>query len=180
MSRIGVAPITIPDGVQVNLNDKTISVKGPKGELSLDIHPKVTVSMEENIIKVKRVNDTKISKGMHGTFQRLVVNMLTGVTEGYKKTLELVGVGYRVQKQGNKLVLALGFSHPIEFEAPDGITLNIEGNNKIFVEGIDKQQVGHVAAKIREFRKPEPYKGKGVRYEGEIVRRKAGKAAKAG
>ena len=179
MSRVGLTPISIPSGVQVTLNDKALIVKGPKGELSLQVNPKINVVIDGETISFKRKDETKKSKSMHGTFKRLVLNMVVGVTDGYKKNLELVGTGYRVQKQGTKLVLALGFSHPVEYQAPSGVSLNIEGNNKIMIEGIDKQAVGQVAAEIRAFRKPEPYKGKGIRYEGEVVRRKAGKAAKA-
>lgn len=180
MSRIGANPINIPSSVQITLADDNISVKGSKGQLSQSIHPMVKVKHEDGQITVERKNDTKFARSLHGTFQRLIKNMVIGVDEGYKKTLELVGTGYRVQKQGNKIVLSLGLSHPVEYQAPQGVSIDVEGNNKIMVEGIDKQLVGQVAAEIRGYRPPEPYKGKGIRYENEVVRRKAGKAAKAG
>jgi len=179
MSRIGNTSIQIPSSVQVNLENMVVHVKGPKGELTQTLHPLVKVSLEDNSIKVTRKNDTKPARSMHGTYQRLINNMVVGVDAGYKKTLELVGTGYRVQKQGKKIVLSLGLSHPVEYEAPENVAIDIEGNNKIFVSGINKQEVGQVAAEIRAFRPPEPYKGKGIRYEDEVVRRKAGKAAKA-
>lgn len=179
MSRVGKKPITIPESVTLTITSDKVQAKGPKGELTLDISELVSLEQKEGEVFVTRKSDTKQARSMHGTTQRLVSNIIVGVSEGYKKTLELVGVGYRVAKQGTKLVLSLGFSHPIEFIAPEGVTVEIEGNNKIFVSGIDKQAVGQVAATLRNFRPPEPYKGKGVRYEGEVVRRKAGKAAKA-
>lgn len=179
MSRIGNNPINLPTNVNVSINDNVLTVKGPKGELSQDIHPSVMIEVNESQVLVKRKNDSKQSRSLHGTFQRLVSNMVTGVESGFTKNLELVGTGYRVQKQGNKIVLALGLSHPVEYEVPQGITINVEGNNKISIQGISKQVVGQVAAEIRAFRQPEPYKGKGIRYEGEVVRRKAGKASKA-
>lgn len=179
MARIGYTPIQIPSEVTVTIAGGTVSVKGPKGELSQKLHPNITLDQVEGSITVVRKNDTKLSRSLHGTFQRLIENMVRGVTTGYQKTLELVGTGYRVAKQGDKIVLSLGFSHPVEYQAPEGAAINIEGNNKIIVDGIDKQQVGQVAATIRGFRPPEPYKGKGIKYDTEIIRRKAGKAAKA-
>lgn len=181
MSKIGRVPVTIPNGINVSFPEPTtLVVKGPKGELKQTVHPLVKINVAENKITVENVNQTKFSRSLHGTYQRLVQNMVTGVETGYKKTLELVGTGYRVQKQGNKISLSLGLSHPVEYQPPAGVQINVEGNNKIIVEGIDKQLVGQVAAEIRSYRRPEPYKGKGIRYEGEVVRRKAGKAAKAG
>lgn len=179
MSRIGNAKITIPTSVQVSLDGSQVLVKGPKGQLSQKLHPIIKVDVTEGEISVNRTADSKLARSLHGTFQRLINNMILGVETGYQKTLDLVGTGYRVQKQGNKIVLSLGLSHPIEYQAPEGIQLNIEGNNKIIIEGIDKQAVGQVAAEIRAFRPPEPYKGKGIRYQDEVVHRKAGKAAKA-
>lgn len=179
MSRIGRTPIQIPDGVQITLEGRKVTVKGPKGELSETVHPSVTVTNEDGVVSVSRKNDSKFSRSIHGTTQRLIENMVTGVTNGYEKNLELVGTGYRVAKQGSKIVLSLGYSHPVEYQAPTGVELTTEGNNKITVKGINKQVVGQVAATIRDFRRPEPYKGKGIRYENEVIRRKAGKAAKA-
>lgn len=179
MSKIGRQPITIPATITFALNGDVVSVKGPKGELSLKLHPEVTIKQEADVVTVHPARQTKLAKSLHGTFQRHIANMVTGVTEGYTKTLELIGTGYRVTKQGNKISLALGFSHPIVYEPPASVTLDVEGNNKIIVKGIDKQLVGMAASQIRSYKKPEPYKGKGIRYEGEVVRRKAGKAAKA-
>lgn len=178
MSRIGKLPITVPNNVTVNLNGRTISVKGPKGELSLDIVEPISVSVEDGQITVTRPNDERESRSLHGLVRTLIYNNIVGVTEGFAKQLEVVGTGYRVQQKGNGIELSLGFSHPVQFDAPQGITLEVEGNNKITVRGIDKQVVGETAANIRKLRKPEPYKGKGVRYAGEVVRRKAGKAGK--
>lgn len=180
MSKIGRIPVQIPSGVTANIQDDTLVVKGPKGELKQEIHPMVKVEIQDQEIRVSPVNQTKLSKSLYGTYQRLITNLVVGVESGYKKTLELVGTGYRVQKQGSKISLALGLSHPVEYEAPEGIKIDVEGNNIIHVEGIDKQAVGQAAAEIRSYRPPEPYKGKGIRYQGEVVRRKAGKAAKAG
>lgn len=178
MSRIGKLPITVPNNVTVNLNGRTISVKGPKGELSLDIVEPISASVEDGQITVTRPNDERESRSLHGLVRTLIYNNIVGVTEGFAKQLEVVGTGYRVQQKGNGIELSLGFSHPVQFDAPQGITLEVEGNNKITVRGIDKQVVGETAANIRKLRKPEPYKGKGVRYAGEVVRRKAGKAGK--
>lgn len=180
MSRIGSNPIIIPDAVTLTLEgQKQVLVKGPKGQLSLKIPRLVSLKVEESKALVVKDNDTKQADSLQGTIQRLLTNMIIGVTNGFEKQLELVGTGYRVAKQGKKIVLSLGYSHTIDFEPPENIALEIEGNNKIKVTGIDKQQVGQVAATIRSFRPPEPYKGKGVKYSDEVVRRKAGKAAKA-
>ncbi|RKD34127.1 50S ribosomal protein L6 [Thermohalobacter berrensis] len=179
MSRIGIKPITIPDGVDVKIDDKNyVTVKGPKGQLEQQLHRDMEIVIEENVITVNRPTDNKKHKSLHGLTRTLIANMIEGVTKGYSKALEIVGVGYRAQKQGKKLVLSLGFSHPVEMEPPEGIEVEVPSNTKIVVKGIDKQKVGNFAAKIRELRKPEPYKGKGIRYEGEVVRRKEGKAAK--
>lgn len=178
MSRIGKMPITIPAGVVFKKDGNTIVVKGPKGELQQTFFPGIYFEENDNIVTVKRENDEKKLRELHGLTRMLVQNMVTGVNEGFKKELEIIGVGYRGAKQGNKLVLNLGYSHPVEMEDPDGITTNMEGNNKVIVSGIDKQKVGAYAAVIREKRPPEPYKGKGIRYAGEKVRRKEGKTGK--
>lgn len=179
MSRIGKLPVNIPSGVTITVgDDNTVVVKGPKGELSEKISPKMELSMEDGVLTVKRPNDLKENRALHGLSRTLINNMVVGVTTGYSKTLEIVGVGYRAQKQGNKLVLNLGYSHPVEFEEPQGITFDVPTPNKVVVSGINKQQVGQMAADIRIKRAPEPYKGKGIRYEGEYVRRKEGKTGK--
>ena len=179
MSRIGKLPINIPGGVTITVgDDNTVVVKGPKGELSEKISPKMELSMEDGVLTVKRPNDLKENRALHGLSRTLINNMVVGVTTGYSKTLEIVGVGYRALKQGNKLVLNLGYSHPVEFEEPQGITFDVPTPNKVVVSGINKQQVGQMAADIRIKRAPEPYKGKGIRYEGEYVRRKEGKTGK--
>ena len=179
MSRIGKLPINIPGGVTITVgDDNTVVVKGPQGELSEKISPKMELSMEDGVLTVKRPNDLKENRALHGLSRTLINNMVVGVTTGYSKTLEIVGVGYRAQKQGNKLVLNLGYSHPVEFEEPQGITFDVPTPNKVVVSGINKQQVGQMAADIRIKRAPEPYKGKGIRYEGEYVRRKEGKTGK--
>ena len=179
MSRIGKLPINIPGGVTITVgDDNTVVVKGPKGELSEKISPKMELSMEDGVLTVKRPNDLKENRALPGLSRTLINNMVVGVTTGYSKTLEIVGVGYRAQKQGNKLVLNLGYSHPVEFEEPQGITFDVPTPNKVVVSGINKQQVGQMAADIRIKRAPEPYKGKGIRYEGEYVRRKEGKTGK--
>ncbi|WP_431709843.1 50S ribosomal protein L6 [Glutamicibacter uratoxydans] len=178
MSRIGRLPITVPAGVELKIDGQAVSAKGPKGELSLNVAAPITVALEENTLTVSRPNDERESRSLHGLTRSLIENMIIGVTQGYEKKLEIHGTGYRVQAKGAGLELALGFSHPVNVEAPAGITLTVEGNNKITVAGIDKQQVGEVAANIRKLRKTEPYKGKGIRYAGEIIRRKVGKAGK--
>ena len=180
MSRIGRMPIEIPAGVTVSQNEHTLTVKGAKGELTRTFHPDINIAVEENVITVTRPSDGKEHRSLHGLTRALVANMVTGVHEGFTKTLEINGVGYRAAKQGNKLALTLGFSHPVEMEAPAGITIDVPAPNKIVVSGADKEVVGAVAADIRKWRKPEPYKGKGIRYEGEVVRRKAGKAGAKG
>jgi len=174
MSRIGRRPIPIPKGVEVKIDGNLVTVKGPKGELRQEIHPDIGVKVEDNIIRVFVKNQTKKSKALHGLFNSLIWNMVKGVTEGFKKGLEIVGVGYRAELKGRTIVLYLGYSQPINFELPAGIDAQVD-RNKIVIMGIDKQLVGEVAAKIRRFRPPEPYKGKGVRYEGEVIIKKAGK-----
>ena len=180
MSRVGRMPIEIPAGVTVDLQGQHITVKGPKGELSRDIHEDIKVAVEGNEILVTRPSDNKNHRALHGLTRALVANMVTGVHDGFSKKLEINGVGYRAAKQGNKLVLTLGFSHPVEMEAPAGLTIDVPNQTEIVVSGADKEVVGAVAADIRKWRKPEPYKGKGIRYEGEVVRRKAGKAGAKG
>ena len=180
MSRVGRMPIEIPAGVTVSQKENTLTVKGAKGELTRTFHPDINIAVEENVITVTRPSDGKEHRSLHGLTRALVANMVTGVHEGFTKTLEINGVGYRAAKQGNKLALTLGFSHPVEMEAPAGITIEVPAPNKIVVTGVDKEVVGAVAADIRKWRKPEPYKGKGIRYEGEVVRRKAGKAGAKG
>ncbi len=178
MSRIGRLPIAIPSGVDVTINGREVHVKGPKGELSLKVSAPIDVQQTDGVITVTRPGDEGEIRALHGLSRSLIANMVTGVTEGYRKTLEIVGVGYRVQAKGRDLEFALGFSHPVPVAAPDGISFRVETPTRFIVEGIDKQQVGEVAANIRKLRKPDPYKGKGVRYQGEQVRRKAGKAGK--
>jgi len=180
MSRIGKLPITVPSGVDVALEDRLVTVKGPKGTLSHQVASPITVGRgDDGAIEVARPDDERLSKSLHGLTRTLIANMVTGVTEGYEKKLEIVGVGYRALSKGpNQLEFQLGYSHPITFDAPEGITFTVEGPTKFGVQGIDKQLVGEVAAKIRKLRKPEPYKGKGVRYAGEQIRRKVGKAGK--
>lgn len=178
MSRIGRLPISVPSGVSTNLAGRELSVTGPKGTLSLTIVEPIEVAVEGDTIVVTRPNDERDAKSRHGLTRTLVANMITGVTAGYAKTLEIVGTGYRVAAKGTDLEFSLGFSHPVLVKAPDGISFSVESPTRFTVSGIDKQKVGEVAANIRKIRKPEPYKGKGVRYENEVVRRKAGKAGK--
>ncbi|KUM30465.1 50S ribosomal protein L6 [Arthrobacter sp. EpRS66] len=178
MSRIGRLPITVPANVELNIDGQLVAVKGPKGELSITVSAPITVSKDENTLTVVRPNDSREARSLHGLTRTLINNMIIGVTEGYEKKLEIHGTGYRVQAKGADLELALGYSHPVKVAAVDGITYSVEGNNKITVAGIDKQHVGEVAANIRKLRKTEPYKGKGIRYAGEIIRRKVGKAGK--
>ncbi len=180
MSRIGKLPITVPSGVDVALNDSTVTVKGPKGQLSQHILPVVEVAIDGGTVTVTRKRDDKPGRSAHGLTRTLVANMIDGVTKGFRKSLELQGVGFRVNKAGNDLNFSLGFSHPVTYAAPDGIAFTVEGTNRVHVDGIDKQRVGQVAAEIRGLRPPEPYKGKGIRYAGEVVRKKLGKAGKAG
>ena len=178
MSRIGRLPIDIPSGVTVTADNGVIAVKGPKGELSLTVASPIEVAIADNQVVVTRPNDERLSRSLHGLTRTLINNQIIGVTEGYTKGLEVVGTGYRVAAKGPSLEFALGYSHSITVDPPAGISFTVEGQNKILVSGIDKQAVGEVAANIRKLRKPEPYKGKGIRYEGEVVRRKAGKAGK--
>ena len=178
MSRIGRLPISVPAGVEIKVEESLVSVKGPKGSLQLTVASPITVALEENTISVSRPNDERNSRSLHGLTRTLIDNLIIGVTKGYEKKLEIVGTGYRVVAKGGNLEFALGFSHPVVIEAPEGITLAVESPTKLSVSGIDKQQVGEVAANIRKLRKPDPYKGKGVRYAGEIIRRKVGKAGK--
>lgn len=178
MSRIGRKPITVPAGVDVKLNGNNITVKGPKGELSYDYNSDITVAVEGNEIIVTRPSDDKEHRAMHGLTRTLVANMVVGVTEGYSKTLEINGVGYRAQKQGNNLVMNLGYSHQVIVPEIEGITIEVPGPNQVIISGADKQLVGQFAADVRKKRPPEPYKGKGIKYAGEHIRRKEGKAAK--
>ena len=179
MSRIGVKPITVPAGVEVTIAEgNLVTVKGPKGTLTKKFDAAISIKQEENTITVERPTNNKQHRSLHGLTRTLIDNMVIGVTNGFEKKLELVGVGYRAQKQGKKLVMNLGFSHPVEMEAPAGITIDVPAPNKIVVSGADKEVVGAVAADIRKWRKPEPYKGKGIRYVGEYVRRKEGKTGK--
>ena len=179
MSRIGNAPITLPSGVDVQVVDRTITVTGPKGTLSREIPGRIEVTVEDGVLRCTRPSDERQHRAQHGLARSLVNNMVIGVTDGFKKQLEIVGVGYRAEAQGpNALRLNLGFSHPVNFNAPDGITFEVPAPTQVTVNGIDKEVVGQVAADIRSIRKPEPYKGKGVRYAGERILRKAGKAGK--
>ena len=178
MSRIGKKPISIPSGVTIEIKGKTVTTKGPKGELSTHIPDGVAIEQDQDNMVVTRTGKSKQARANHGLLRSLISNSILGVGEGYTKKLELVGTGYRAKKQGNMVVLTVGFSHPIEYQPREGITLDVEGETIVSVTGADKQVVGQTAAEIRAFRPPEPYKGKGVRYQGEVIRRKAGKAAK--
>ena len=178
MSRIGKKPVTIPAGVTVEIDGHTVTVKGPKGELTRELNPNIQLEVQENEVVFTRPNESKISRSLHGTTRSLVNNMVIGVSEGFKKELELIGVGYRAQKQGEKLVLSVGLSHPVEFEGSEGVSIEVPANTKIIVEGFNKEKVGELAANIRAVRPPEPYKGKGIRYVDELVRRKEGKTGK--
>jgi large subunit ribosomal protein L6 len=180
MSRIGRLPIAVPSSVDVTIEGRRLTVKGPKGTLSRDLHPDMTVAREDGTIVVTRPTEQKVHKQLHGLTRTLVNNMVVGVTDGYRKGLEITGVGYRAAKNGEKLTLTLGYSHPIEIEPPAGISFEVENPTRLAVVGIDKELVGQIAARVRATRKPEPYKGKGVRYAGERIRRKAGKAGKIG
>ena len=175
MSRIGKAIINIPAGVKVAVNGQNIQVEGPLGKLATDVHELIAIKLEGNELSFSRTNDQKFSRAIHGTTRAIVANMVEGVTKGFQKNLEIVGVGYRVEQKGKDLNLVLGFSHPVIYKAPEGITLTAVDPLKISIKGIDKQKVGQAAAEIRKYRRPEPYKGKGIKYEGEIVRRKQGK-----
>ncbi|CAH0120721.1 MULTISPECIES: 50S ribosomal protein L6 [unclassified Paenibacillus] len=178
MSRIGRKPIQVPGGVDITLDNGTITVKGPKGTLSREIHKDMKVSIAENVITIERPSDNKAHRSLHGTTRSVISNMVNGVTEGFSKSLELVGVGYRASKTGDKVVLNVGYSHPVEITPEQGIEFEVPSNTKIIVKGIDKERVGAYAAKIRSVREPEPYKGKGIKYEGERIIRKEGKAGK--
>ncbi|MDO4721181.1 MAG: 50S ribosomal protein L6 [Peptostreptococcaceae bacterium] len=178
MSRIGRKPIAIPAGVDVKIENNFVTVKGPKGTLTQQISKELSLEMKDGELEVKRPSDNKKHRSLHGLSRTLINNMVVGVTEGYSKKLEIIGVGYRAAKQGKKLVLSLGFSHPVEMEDPQGLEVEVPSQTEIIVKGIDKQQVGNYAAKIRAWREPEPYKGKGIRYSGEYVRRKEGKTGK--
>ena len=177
MSRIGKQPIEVPQGADVTLNGQGVLVKGPKGELSFDVHPDITVTMDDGVITVTRASDEVQHRALHGLTRMLVANMVEGVMTGFSKTLEIQGVGYRAMQKGSGIELHLGFSHTIQYPAPDGVSLELPDQTTIVVTGVDKQKVGQAAAVIRSFRPPEPYKGKGIRYRGEHVRRKAGKTA---
>ncbi|MGH2573907.1 MAG: 50S ribosomal protein L6 [Actinomycetota bacterium] len=178
MSRIGKQPVVLPEGVEVALEGSRVTVKGPRGSLEQTFHPDMRIQLEEATLRVERPSDERSHRSLHGLTRSLIANMVEGVTAGFEKRLEIVGVGYRAALKDSDLELALGFSHPVRFPAPSGIEFEVPAPNRIVVRGIDKQQVGEVAAEIRKIRKPEPYKGKGIRYEGEYVRKKAGKAAK--
>lgn len=181
MSRIGRLPIPIPEGVRVTIDGHSVTVRGPKGELSRGFDPRITVELQDGKLVISRANDQPRVRALHGLTRALLANMVVGVTTGFRKSLEIVGVGYRAEMQGQDLVLQVGYSHPVRYTPPRGITLTVEqGNRIIHVDGIDKELVGEVAAQIRAVRKPEPYKGKGIRYLGEYVRQKAGKAGKVG
>ena len=177
MSRIGKMPVEVPKGVDVALKDGTFSAKGPKGNLTLEIHPEIKVEVDGSTVSFHRPSDQPRHKALHGLVRSLVANMVKGVDEGFSKTLEIVGVGYRADPQGKGIKIQVGYSHPIDYPAPDGINLECPNQTTIVVSGADKQKVGQAAAEIRSFRPPEPYKGKGIRYQGEQVRRKAGKTA---
>lgn len=178
MSRVGKKPIEIPAGVTVTLNGNVATVKGPKGELTRAFNPDIEIKVEENVINVSRPSESKEHRTNHGTTRALLANMVEGVSKGFERNLELIGVGYRAQKQGKKLVLNVGYSHPVEIEPEEGLEIEVPSNTKVTVRGINKERVGALAANIRDVRPPEPYKGKGIRYEGEYVRRKEGKTGK--
>lgn len=180
MSRIGKMPIDIPAGVDVTIDGSTVTVKGPKGELTRTVHKNITVAKDGNVLTVTRPNDENLNKSLHGLTRTLIANMVEGVSKGFSKELEVNGVGYRAQKQGKELVLTVGYSHPVTFQEIDGISIEVPGPNKIIISGSDKQKVGQFAAEVREVRPPEPYKGKGIKYADEHIRRKEGKAAKGG
>jgi len=178
MSRVGKKPIEIPAGVTVTVNNNSVIVRGPKGELSRSFSPDITINVEENVVTITRPSDAKEHRALHGTTRAVIANMVEGVSTGFTRNLELIGVGYRASKQGNKLVLNVGYSHPVEIEPENGLEIEVPANTKIVIKGTDKERVGALAANIRGVRPPEPYKGKGIRYEGEFVRRKEGKTGK--
>lgn len=177
MSRVGKRPIDLPEGVEVNIKNSTVEVKGPKGSLKTEVNPAIKVASKDNQISVSRPNNSKLYKSLHGLYRTLLNNMVEGVTNGFERKLEIVGIGYRAEFKNDRLVLQLGYSHPIVFVPPEGITITVENPTNIGISGIDKELVGKVAAKIRSFRPPEPYKGKGIKYIDEHIRRKAGKTA---
>lgn len=177
MSRIGKMPVDTPKGVEAKIDGQRLTVKGPKGSLELDVHPEMTVVVDDGQIRVERPSDSKNHRALHGLSRSLIANMVTGVTDGFNKTLEIVGVGYRAEAKGKAITLTVGYSHPIEYKPVEGVDLACPNQTTVVVSGIDKQKVGQAAAEIRGFRPPEPYKGKGIRYQGEHVRRKAGKTA---
>jgi large subunit ribosomal protein L6 len=176
MSRVGKKPIPVPEGVQVNIDQNHVMVKGAKGQLEWDFNPELKVMLDDGHIKVECPIEQKMYRALHGLTRTLISNMVTGVTQGFEKKLEIVGVGYRANVEGKTLILQLGFSHPVRFPIPDGIQIEVEKQTLVSIKGIDKQQVGQVAANIRAFRPPEPYKGKGIKYADEVIRRKAGKS----
>ncbi|MET3699920.1 large subunit ribosomal protein L6 [Bacillus oleivorans] len=178
MSRVGKKPIEVPAGVTVTLDNNTVTVKGPKGELTRSFNPAINIEIEDNVINVTRPSESQEHRTLHGTTRALLANMVEGVSKGFERGLELIGVGYRASKQGNKLVLNVGYSHPVEIEPEKGIEIEVPSATKIIVKGFNKERVGALAANIRDVRPPEPYKGKGIRYEGEHVRRKEGKTGK--
>jgi large subunit ribosomal protein L6 len=178
MSRIGKKPIEVPSDVTVTIDGSNVTVKGPKGELSRTFHQDMNIKLEDNTVVVERPSDNKLHRSLHGTTRSVLSNMIEGVKNGYEKALELIGVGYRATKSGSKLILNVGYSHPVEIDPEQGIEIEVPANTKVVVRGIDKERVGAIAANIRDVRPPEPYKGKGIRYEGEYVRRKEGKSAK--
>ena len=178
MSRIGRMPITVPSGVEVSITGQNVAVKGPKGSLAIAVPAPIQVSQAEGVITVARPNEERVTRSLHGLSRTLVANMVHGVTTGYSLTINIVGVGYRVAEKGKDLEFQLGYSHPINFPAPEGITYKVESPTKLIISGIDKQLVGETAAKVKKLRKADPYKGKGLRLEGEVIRRKAGKAGK--
>ncbi len=179
MSRVGRLPVEVPSGVEVTIVESHVKIKGPKGEMEFDFSPEIEISFADGQVTVKRPSDAREMRSLHGTTRALIQNMVTGVTEGFQKELQLVGVGYRANMQGQNLVLNVGYSHPVEIVPPAGITFEVgDRNQQIFISGMDKQSVGQVAADIRKVRPPEPYKGKGIRYKDEYIRRKAGKAGK--
>lgn len=175
MSRIGKQPVKIPDGVEVKISGQTVHVKGPLGELSRDVHPRIEVKLDDGLMRVRPRDENRFTRALHGLFRSLLNNMVVGVSEGFSKELEIIGVGYRAEQVGNGIKLALGFSHPVEYTPPEGIKIEVTSPTSLAVKGINKETVGQVAATIRRFRPPEPYKGKGIRYKGERVRRKVAK-----
>lgn len=178
MSRVGKRPVAVPAGVEVKLDGHTMTVSGPRGTLERRLHTAMDIAVEDNVITVSRPTDNRQHRALHGLTRSLVANMVTGVTDGFRRTLEIVGIGYRATKQGHKLVLTVGYSHPVEIDPPDGVEIEVPSTNVVVVSGADKEKVGQTAANIRAVRPPEPYKGKGIRYQGEVVRRKAGKVGK--